>query len=209
MRRSTDRIVTTHTGSLPRPPELVAMLRAKDSGQAYDEAALAARVRASVFEVVRKQAATGLDVVDDGEHSKSTFTAYLRTRLSGLSQTEQTYNAGTASTRDYLAFKAAYDEAAVMLAARPVTLRKPPRGTRNTACTGPLEYVGQAELATDLANLGAALAEVKVEEGFVTALSPNNLETVYRNDYYATEDEYLRALADAMNVEYRAIVDAG
>lgn len=119
MQRSIDRIITTHTGSLPRPPELVASLRAKDAGQAYDAATLAKQVRESVFEVVRKQAAIGLDVVDDGEHSKSTFTAYLRTRLSGLSQTEGTYSAGTASTRDYLAFKAAYDEAAVMLAARP------------------------------------------------------------------------------------------
>jgi 5-methyltetrahydropteroyltriglutamate--homocysteine methyltransferase len=209
MQRSTDRILTTHAGSLPRPAELVALLQAKDRGQAYDEAALAAQVRASVLDVVRKQAEVGLDVVDDGEHSKSSFTAYLRTRLGGLSQTAQTYNARTSATRDYLAFKGAYDEAAVMLAARPLAHPKPPRGSRNTACTGPVEYTGQSEVATDCANLRAALEQVTVEEGFLTALSPNNLETVYRNEFYPSEDEYLRALAGAMSVEYRAICDAG
>jgi 5-methyltetrahydropteroyltriglutamate--homocysteine methyltransferase len=206
VRRSTDRIITTHAGSLPRPPDLIAMLRAKDGGQAYDAHALAARVRSSVRDVVRKQAEIGIDVIDDGEHSKSTFTAYLRTRLSGITKTEP-YSRASTPTRDYLAFKGAYDEAAVMLAARPGA--RPSGGMRTAACTGPVSYVGGSEVATDVENLKAALATVKAEEGFVTALSPSNLESVYRNDYYKTDDEYLAALGDAMNVEYRAIADAG
>ncbi len=208
MRRSTDRIVTTHTGSLPRTPDLVAMLLAKDGGQPYDSAALAARVRASVIEVAQRQAAVGIDGIDDGEHSKSSFTAYLRTRLDGLSQTATPYNAyGT--TRDYLEFKGAYDENAAMLAARPVNQLRPLRNVRNAACTAPLKYIGHKEVAADIENLKVALATVPAEEGFITALSPSNLEAFYRNDFYRTEDEYLEALADAMHEEYRAIVESG
>jgi 5-methyltetrahydropteroyltriglutamate--homocysteine methyltransferase len=209
MLRSSERILTTHSGSLPRPPRLAELLAAKDSGKAYDEAELAAEVRTSVFDVVRRQAATGLDLINDGEHSKSSFTAYLRTRLSGFSETEKPYNAASPSTRDYRAFKGAYDEAAVMLAARPVTRFKPPRGTRNAAFTGPVRYVGRAQVETDATNLRDALAEVGAAEGFITALSPNNLESHYRNEYYASQDEYLSALADAMREEYLAIVAAG
>lgn len=209
MRRSTERILTTHSGSLPRPPHLAALLQAKDLGKDYDEVALTKAVRESVFDVVRRQATAGLDIINDGEHSKSSFTAYLRTRLSGFSETEKTYNAASTSTRDYLAFKGAYDEATVMLAARPVARFKPPRGTRNAAFTGPVHYVGHAQVETDVQNLRDALSEVKAEEGFITALSPNNLESHYRNEYYGSQDEYLSALADAMREEYLAIVEAG
>jgi 5-methyltetrahydropteroyltriglutamate--homocysteine methyltransferase len=209
VQRSTDRIITTHAGSLPRSPELVAALVQKDRGFSYDESALAALVRESVFAVVRKQAEIGLDVIDDGEHSKSSFTAYLRTRLAGLGQTAQPYNNAVVETRDYLAFSEAYDEAAVMLAARPSKKDKVRRGLRNTACTGPITYVGAAEVASDAANLRDALAQVTVREGFITALSPGNLQTTYRNDYYPDEDTYLEALADALHDEYAAIVAAG
>src|SRR5665213_4579597 len=208
MRRSTDRIVTTHTGSLPRPNDLVALLLPKDAGQSYDAAALAARVCASVLEVVQKQAAIRIDGIGDGEHSKSSFTAYLRTRLDGLSHTTKPYQA-YGPTRDYIEFKDVYDENAVMLGARPSTKGRPLRNLRNTACTAPLKYVGQKEVAADIEYLKAALATVKSEEGFITALSPSNLEVFYRNEYYRTEDEYLAALADAMHEEYRAITDAG
>lgn len=209
MLRSTRRILTTHSGSLPRPPQLAALLQAKDSGKEYDDAALASEVRASVFDVVRRQAAVGLDVVNDGEHSKSSFTAYLRTRLSGLSETQTPYNAASPFTRDYLAFKGAYDEAAVMLAARPVARFKAPRGTRNAAFTGPIRYVGYEQVEADARNLRDALSEVDAAEGFITALSPNNLESHYRNEFYASQDDYLAALADAMREEYLAIVAAG
>lgn len=209
MRTSTDRIITSHAGSLPRPANIIAALQAKDAGDDYDAGKLADDVCASVVDVVRRQAALGIDVVDDGEHSKSSFTAYLRTRLSGLTRTTKPYNA-YGVTRDYLAFKGAYDEANAMLAARPSRLAQPLRGARNAACTGPIKYIGQQEVAADLANLRLALDRAGGDhEGFVTALSPSNLEAFYRNEYYATEDDYLVALADAMREEYRLIAEAG
>lgn len=208
MQRSIDRILTTHVGSLPRPPQLLPALTAKDEGRPYDAPALAAAVRASVFEVVRRQAEIGLDVIDDGEHSKSSFTGYLRTRI-GLAQTSTPYKQTITATRDYLAFKEAYDETAVMLAARPSKQGRGPRGMRNTAFTGPIAYVGGAEVAADLAVFTDALATVTAREGFVTALSPGNLAGFYRNEYYASEEAFFTAVADALNVEYRAIADAG
>jgi 5-methyltetrahydropteroyltriglutamate--homocysteine methyltransferase len=208
MRRSTDRIITTHCGSLPRPDALVAPLRAKDAGERFDAAALASAVRHSVIDVVKKQVALGLDVVDDGEHSKSSFTAYLRTRLAGLSQTDKPYNARP-PTRDYLAFPAVYDENKLMLAARPIVAARPPAGQRSSAFTGAIKYIGQREVQADIDNLKAGLAAANAEEGFVTALSPTNLEVFYRNEFYRTDEDYLEALADAMHEEYKAITDAG
>jgi len=208
VQRSTDRIITTHAGSLPRPPELLPALTAKDNGEPYDAPALAAAVRASVFDVVRRQAEIGLDVIDDGEHSKSSFTGYLRTRIGGLAQTAP-YKQTITTTRDYLAFSGAYDEARVMLAARLSKAQQGPRGMRSTAFTGPIAYVGQSEVAADLATFRDAMAKVQAREGFVTALSPGNLAGYYRNDYYDTEAAFFTAVADALNVEYRAIVDAG
>jgi len=209
VQRSTDRIITTHAGSLPRPPELLPALTAKDEGQPYDAPALAAAVHTSVLEVVRRQAEIGLDVIDDGEHSKSSFTGYLRTRIGGLAQTTTPYRQTITRTRDYLAFTEAYEETAVVLAARPSKQGRGPRGVRNTAFTGPISYVGQREVSADLAVFTDALATVDAREGFVTALSPGNLAGFYRNEYYANESEFFTAVADALNVEYRAIVDAG
>jgi 5-methyltetrahydropteroyltriglutamate--homocysteine methyltransferase len=208
MRQSTQRIITTHTGSLPRPIELLAPLQAKDGGDSYDAAALASRVRQSVTDIVRRQERAGLDVIGDGEHSKSSFTAYLGTRLAGLSRASEPYQAYR-PTRDALAFPDVYAENRVMLAARPRPVAKPGAGLRWLRCSGPIKYVGQQEVAADIANLKAALAAAKAEEGFLTALSPSNLEVFYRNDYYPTPEEYLTALADAMHEEYKAIVDAG
>src|SRR5208283_3542204 len=109
----------------------------------------------------------------------------LRTRIGGLAPTTKTYNSRAVS-RDQLAFKGAYDEAAVMLAARPSNAGRAARGTRNTVCTAPIAYTGQAEVAADLELFRAALATVDAAEGFVPALSPENLQTHYRNEYYAT-----------------------
>jgi 5-methyltetrahydropteroyltriglutamate--homocysteine methyltransferase len=208
MRQSRQCIVTTHTGSLPRPAELIAPLQAKDGGDPYDAAALAARVRQSVIDIVRKQAETGLDVIGDGEHSKSSFTAYLGTRLAGLSRAPEPYQAYR-PTRDALAFPDVYAEDRIMRAARPRNVTKPAAGLRWLRCDGPISYIGQQEVQADIANLKSALAVAKIDEGFMTALSPTNLEVFYRNDYYRTPEDYLTALADAMHEEYKAIVDAG
>ena len=209
MKRSDRRILTTHTGSLPRPPDLVDALNAKELGAAHDPYILAGRVRRAIAEVVRKQADIGLDVIGDGEHSKVSWMAYARARLSGLSEIDSPVRFRGA-TRDSLAFAGAYEDMKVMLAGRSgAIVAKRMVRPKAWICSGPVAYVGQEELRADLANLKAALAGVTAEEAFVTAISPSNLELYYENHHYKTDEDYLGALADAMQVEYKAIVDAG
>jgi 5-methyltetrahydropteroyltriglutamate--homocysteine methyltransferase len=209
MKCSTDRILTTHTGSLPRPPDLVALLNAKELGEPYDRAAYDARVGRAIAEIVMRQAETGLDVIDDSEHSKVNWMAYARARLSGLEEIDEPPKF-RGPTRDSLAFPGAYEDMRVMLAARSGALvAKRQVRPRAQVCTGPIRYVGQAELAQDIANLKRALGGALHEEAFMTAISPSNLELYYDNRYYASQEEYLAALAEAMRVEYLAIVEAG
>lgn len=209
MQRSDRRILTTHTGSLPRPPDLVALLNDKEAGQNYDQAAFDERVRRAITEIVRRQAEHGLDIINDGEHSKVSWMAYARARLSGLEEIDSPVRF-RGETRDSLAFPGAYDDMKVMLAARSGAL-VPKRKVRPNAqiCSGPISYVGQQELKADIENLKLALNEVGVRDGFMTAISPSNLELYYQNEYYASGEEYLAALADAMRIEYTTIVDAG
>ena len=208
MKRSEHRVLTTHVGSLPRPAELLLPLALKDAGEDYDRADTAARVGRSVLDVVQRQAKIGIDVVNDGEHSKSSFAAYARGRIGGLSRTDRP-GKSRAETRDSAAFPAVYAEMKVMYGARHAD--NPGRRVVSPplACTGPISYVGHADLAADLANLKAALGEVAVLEAFVTSISATNLELYFPNRYYRTGEEYQTALADALNTEYRAIVDAG
>jgi 5-methyltetrahydropteroyltriglutamate--homocysteine methyltransferase len=208
MKRSDDRILTTHVGSLPRPRELLGPLALKDAGDDYDRAATAARVSRSVADVVRRQAETGIDVVNDGEHSKSSFATYARGRLGGLTRTGEAMKPRNA-TRDMAAFPAVYAEMKVMYDVRHADNPGRRSALPPLACTGPIAYVGGAELAADLANLKAALGGAAVEEAFVTSISSTNLELYFPNRYYRTDQDYQTALADALNVEYRAIVDAG
>ncbi len=209
MKRSIQRILTTHTGSLPRPPDLVEALNAKELGATYDEHALTSRVSRAIAEIVRRQTDIGLDVVNDGEHSKVSWMAYARGRLSGLQEIDSPIRFRGA-TRDSQTFAAAYEDMKVMLASRSSAIVAK-RTVRPKAwiCGGPVAYVGQDELRADIENLKAALKGVKAEEAFLTAISPSNLELYYENQYYRSAEEYLAALADAMHVEYRAIVDAG
>jgi 5-methyltetrahydropteroyltriglutamate--homocysteine methyltransferase len=209
MKRSSTRILTTHTGSLPRPPDLVAALNAKELAQDFDRAALQARVRRAVGEIVRRQADVGIDIVDDGEHSKVNWMAYARARLSGLSEIDSPVRF-RGPTRDSLAFPQTYEDMRVMLSARSGALvAKRTVRPKAQVCSGPIAYVGEEELAADIANLKSALKEVPAEEAFMTAISPSNLELYYENRHYASDEEYLAALAEAMRVEYKAIVDAG
>jgi 5-methyltetrahydropteroyltriglutamate--homocysteine methyltransferase len=135
--------------------------------------------------------------------------AYARARLSGLEEIDSPPRF-RGPTRDSLAFPQTYEDMKVMLAARSSAIvAKRKMRPRAQVCTGPITYIGQAELQTDIDNLKAALKEVKVEEAFMTAISPSNLELYYENRYYASDEEYLAALAEAMRVEYKAIVDAG
>jgi len=209
MKHSMRRILTTHTGSLQRPGDLVAMLNAKELGEPYDRAAFAARVKRAIDEIVRRQGQTGIDIVGDGEHSKFNWMAYARARLDGLAEIDSPVRFRGA-TRDSIEFAGAYEDLKVMHTARSGALvAKRTARPRALICSGPIRYVGQDELAADIANLKASLQGVDAEEAFMTAISPSNLELYYENRYYATDEEYLEALAEAMRVEYLAITDAG
>jgi 5-methyltetrahydropteroyltriglutamate--homocysteine methyltransferase len=209
MKQSDSRILTTHTGSLPRPADLVEALNAKELGKNYDADTLKARVCRAIGEAVQRQTETGLDIINDGEHSKVSWMAYARARLSGLEEIDSPVRFRGA-TRDSLAFAAAYEDMRVMLAARSSAIvAKRTVRPKAWVCSGPIAYIGADELRTDLENLKLALQDAKAEEAFVTAISPSNLELYYENHYYPSAEEYLTALADAMRVEYKAIVDAG
>jgi 5-methyltetrahydropteroyltriglutamate--homocysteine methyltransferase len=197
MKRSSERILTSHAGSLPRPDDVRAMLTAKHAGQPYDRAAFATRVRAAVFEVVRKQIESGIDVVNDGELSKINFTSYARERLGGVTQRKR--QAGQPSFKIWGRDEAEFPEyfAAIDL------------GVDYAVCSGALTYVGQEAVQTDIANLKAALEGVSVTEAFITAVAPGTIEHWLKNEHYADEQSYLAAIAEAMREEYSAIVDAG
>ena len=204
MKRSTDRILTTHVGSLPRPDDLRAMILQKQRGEAIDEAAFAARVNSAVGEIVRRQAEAGIDIVADGEMGRVGFIPYVNERLTGIepSTTAEAANYWNQS-REYRAFPEFYAWAAQM----PGTAGQ--AGRTRWVCTGPVSYKGMAALQQDIATLKAALAGVRHEEAFMPAVSPSNLANWNRNEYYKSEEEYLYALADALREEYRAVIEAG
>jgi 5-methyltetrahydropteroyltriglutamate--homocysteine methyltransferase len=209
MHRSTSRILTTHTGSLPRPPDLVAMLNAKELGEPYGAKVFAARVERAISEVVQLQVDVGIDVIGDGEHSKFNWMAYARGRLTGLEEIDSPVRFRGA-TRDSTEFADAYDDLKVMHAARSGALvAKRTARPKALVCAASIRYVGHEELRTDLTNLKQSLAGKKHNEAFVTAISPSNLELYYENRHYKSDEEYLEALGEAMRVEYLAIVEAG
>jgi 5-methyltetrahydropteroyltriglutamate--homocysteine methyltransferase len=207
MKRSSDRILTTHVGSLPRPDDLIPLLQARDAGQPYDEVALDARVARAVDQVARKQAELGVDIINDGEHNKSVYSGYLWTRLGGF-ELRAERSRERSPTRDMLAFPAVYAERRLMSSVRP---RKTASGTSRPqmVCTGPISYVGQKHIQADIKNLKAACERCGAEEGFMTAISPTHPANAIPNEYYRTAEEYQAALADALREEYHAIVDSG
>jgi 5-methyltetrahydropteroyltriglutamate--homocysteine methyltransferase len=185
------------------------MLNDKEAGEKYDKTAFAEGIRRAIFEIVGRQVEEGIDVIDDGEHSKINWMAYARARLSGLEEIDSPVRFRGA-TRDSVAFPGAYEDMKIMLGARSGAL-VPKRKVRPKAqiCSGPIGYVGQDELRADIENLKLASKDFDAHEAFMTAISPSNLELYYENQYYASDEEYLTALADAMRVEYKTIVDAG
>jgi 5-methyltetrahydropteroyltriglutamate--homocysteine methyltransferase len=200
MKTSTNRILTTHVASLPRPPALLGLLRAKMAGQPYDEAAMSEQVRSAVDAVVRRQANIGIDVVSDGEMSKPSFLAYVRERLTGVRTTDETVGFYLEGSREFKTYAEHYAEE---MARNPI-----PRA-RRVVCDASVRYVGQAHVQADIARFKAALATVSVVEGFLPAISPSNIAFWIRNEHYKSEEEYLFALADAMHEEYKAIADSG
>ena len=208
MKCSERRILTTHVGSLPRPRNLLMPLHARDFGESYDANYLEQQISLAIEDVVRKQAEYGLDIVNDGEHGRASFATYANTRIGGLERVMHPPKHIRRPTRDSLEFPAVYDEMRKMFSARRALTGRP-EDSISLVCIGPVKYIGQLQVRDDLKYLKAALAGVDVEEAFVTAISPTNLEMYFENQYYKTDEEYLFALADAMSEEYRAIVEAG
>ncbi|HWC30987.1 MAG TPA: epoxyalkane--coenzyme M transferase, partial [Dehalococcoidia bacterium] len=212
MIRSSDRILTTHVGSLPRPDELRMMLVAKDEGDAYDPVALKSLVEEAVHGIVRQQVAVGLDIINDGEESKRSWSTYARERLGGHEPRPRPEGQVRHSiyTRDNAEFPEYF--AAFGPGRGPNTrggITSSGAIPRSDTCVAPLTYAGQAVLQMDLDNLSAALKGSPAVEGFMSAVSPGTIEHWLRNEYYKTDEEYLYAIADAMRVEYEAIIDAG
>jgi 5-methyltetrahydropteroyltriglutamate--homocysteine methyltransferase len=204
MKRSTDRILTTHVGSLPRPDDLRALILQKQQGQAVDEAAFTARVKTAVSETVQRQAETGIDIVADGEMGRIGFIPYVNERLSGIEPSASAESANYwGQSREYRAFPEFY----AWTASLPGTAGQ--TGRTRWVCTGPVSYKGHAALQRDIANLKDAIEGRRHEEAFMPAVSPSNLANWNRNEHYKTDEEYLYALADALREEYRAIIDAG
>jgi 5-methyltetrahydropteroyltriglutamate--homocysteine methyltransferase len=197
MKQSTERILTTHTGSLPRPDDLLTMLYRKEKSESQDQAAFEARVRTAVATVVRQQLDAGVDVVNDGEVGRISYATYVKDRLTGFE--------GEGSFRDMsgipdLAEFPEYGQRVVR--DRPLTMRTP-------ACTGPITYRDKAAVRKDLENFQAALQGVQPADTFLSTASPGVISLFLRNQHYPSHEAYLSALADAMKEEYQAISQAG
>lgn len=195
MKLSTERILTTHVGSLPRPRHLAELLMVKDRGEAYDRDELDRSVRQAVSDIVRRQVETGIDIVDDGEMSKPGYSTYIADRLTGF--------AGHAprkpplDTRDYPAFNAA------------MTRMTGAQTLRRANCVGAVTLRDPVPLEQDIANLKAALAGMRFADAFMTSASPGLVSAFQPNTFYPSHEAYIEAVASAMEPEYEAIARAG
>jgi 5-methyltetrahydropteroyltriglutamate--homocysteine methyltransferase len=195
MQRSTDRFLTTHTGSLPRPDDLIRMMYTKEEGVPVDAAALAERVRVAVAEVVRKQADAGVDLINDGEMSKPSYATYIKDRLNGFGGAGNTF---------------VYQDLADFPRLEKRVFGDPGRSRRKTpACNAPISVRDAQAAATDADNLKAALKQVTAAGGFMSAASPGVISLFFRNDHYKDFESYIYAIADAMRHEYETVAKAG
>jgi 5-methyltetrahydropteroyltriglutamate--homocysteine methyltransferase len=199
-----NRILTSHVGSLIRPAELLALLEAQRDGRAADGAALEAARAQAVREVVRRQAETGIDIVNDGEFGKNlSWSRYILERLAGFeprpNEKPDVFARATygKDRRDFADFYAEYDPTQKMI------------GISNWAVTGPISYKGQAALAADLARFKAALQGADVADAFYPAVAPSSVAIDRKDEYYRSDEDYVTALGAALRHEYQAIVDAG
>ena len=199
MLRNTDRILTTHVGSLPRPVDLLDMMKDRLSGKPYDKAAYDARVKSAVAEIVKQQVDVGLDIVADGETSKQGFFAYANERLKGFEQRpNEKYKLFEKEVAAFPEYYASYFARAML------------GGTVAPVipifCVGPVSYCGEDTLKKDLDNLKAAVTAAGAKAAFMPSTAPS---AIPYNEYYKSEEEYFYAVGEAMRVEYLAIVDAG
>ena len=195
MMRSTDRFLTTHTGSLPRPDDLIRMMYAKEEGVPIDRAGLSARVRSAVAEVVQKQANAGIDLINDGELSKPSYATYVKDRLAGFGGTGNTF---------------VYKDLADFPKLQQKVFGDPGRSRRKTpACNAAISVRDAAAAVEDVDNLKAALGGVASRGAFMSAASPGVVAVFFRNDHYPSQEAYLYAIADAMRHEYEAVAKGG
>ena len=192
MKRSTDRILTTFAGSLIRPPEVLALT------PEVDEASRAATLRSAVAEVVRKQVEAGVDVVSDGEFGKSSWFSYVMERLDGYDVRPVERPAIGFLGRDEKRYPDFFRSEAISRL-----------GGQQHVCVGPIRYIGKSVMQRDVDNLLNALQGVQVEGAFLPVVAPTSISVDHTNEYYASHEEYLAALADALHQEYATITDAG
>lgn len=197
-------VSTTHVGSLVRPPELVEFLRAQENDRPYDVDAFRTCLRKSVEEVVRDQAEVGIEQVSDGEFGKTvSWSRYIRERLAGFEERPlggdegQTVLPGT-DKRLFPEFYAEYERTQGFTGS-----------LSNWVCTGPVSYVGHETLQRDIDNLTGAMEKAEIERGFLPVVAPASVVPVRHDEYYASEEEYVFAVAEALRVEYETVVDAG
>jgi 5-methyltetrahydropteroyltriglutamate--homocysteine methyltransferase len=226
MKQSTDRILTTHTGALHRPPDLEEFYRKKFAGEPYDEAALEARLRSAVEETVRRQMAIGIDIVGDGELSKLNFWAYAKSRIDGIEtrplessnkaffqRAGQTASASTDRERFAQFYADTEPKAGVTVPPSVIQLYMPIgmafEPAASYAVVGPLSYK-PAEVQRDIDNMKAALRQNPTPgEAFMPVVAPGMLATRIANEHYKSDEDYYFAMADTLRAEYRALVDAG
>src|SRR6266567_1009975 len=206
MKRSTNRILTTHVGRLFRPAKLLDFVRARQEGRAVDGQAYDEFLKNCVAEVVRRQAQAGIDVVDDGEFGKSTsWSLYALKRLSGFEQRPIRPGADPfARGADRERFREFYEELE-----RPNERTWSNVTTHDVVCVAPIQYTGLGELKRDIENFKAALLDVKVEEAFLPVAAPSSAIPDRKNEYYRNDEDLLVALAEALRTEYKTIVDSG
>lgn len=199
LQHSTDRILTTHVGSLPRPHDLLDVMKTRVAGMPHDRAAYDVRITRAVADCVHKQAESGIDIVTDGEQSKPGFFTYVRERLEGFEARPELkksiFPAEEAAFPEY--YEQYFKEAMMGGAIAPIV---------PLVCTAPVKYRGREALQKDIANLKSALQGVSHHAAFMPAVAPSG---VGMNEYYKTEEEFFHAVGAALCVEYRAIVDAG
>ena len=194
MRRSTERMLTTHTGSLPRPAAVIELLVQEQKQPGANRAALAAAVERAVADVVRKQVAAGLDVINDGEQGRTDYTVHVIDRLTGFE--------GTLAPPKGIG-EPEFPELAQLLSQFASPFQRWP------ACSGPVAWKDFAAVEADIARAKAAMAQAAAQEHFFTSPSPGQIARYLKNEHYKSDEEYLFALAGVMAREYRAIVDAG
>ncbi len=195
--RNTDRVLTTHTGSLPRPADLIEMIRSRQQDpSSVDEAAFNARVREAVIEVTQKQVDAGIDVVSDGEEGKPSYATYVKDRLTGFEGERRMPIRIQGEAADFPEYTERRMATTATILVRPT-------------CNGPIAWKDFAAVERDIANFQEAVDKSKPEGAFMTAASPGVVAFFLGNEYYKTDDEYLEALSAAMKDEFEAIVNAG